>query len=93
MPTLTSHMGALVQYCGHKAVFPADIFVVAGAAVVRASGRVDLDSIARGPEACARATHHLLDFPEAGFWRPDLGVFVVPTAQVELRPTAKAKRA
>jgi hypothetical protein len=31
----------------------------------------------------AQATHHVVDFPSSGFWRPDLGVFVVPEDQVK----------
>jgi hypothetical protein len=25
----------------------------------------------------------MVDYPEGGFWRPDLGVFVVPESQVK----------
>lgn len=71
--------GARVHYCGHDGTFAADLYEIEGAVVVRASAPVtpgDLDRPARD------ATHHLSDFPAAGFWRPDLGVFVVPAAQV-----------
>lgn len=71
-------IGARVQYCGHDAWFIADIIEVAGANVVRAPGRVD-DLLVRPKTG---ATHHLRDFPRSGFWRPDLGVFVVPKEQV-----------
>ena len=73
-------IGALVKYCGHEGVFQADIFGVARACVVRANGPVRLDNIDRN--RVNDATHHLLDFPELGFWRPDLGVFVVPANQI-----------
>jgi hypothetical protein len=77
-------MGALVQFCGHDGYFLADIFVVAGANVVRASHKVTAGNITR---PATGATHHLTDFPTAGFWRPELGVFVVPQDQVrELKP-------
>jgi len=73
-------MGALVQYCGHDGCFIADIFEVAGANVVRASRPITPDNLLRPAD---EATHHLLDMPTAGFWRPDLGVFVVPKDQVK----------
>ena len=73
-------MGAKVQYCGHDGTFIADVFLVAGVNVVRANGPVTSGNLARPAKG---ATHHLMDFPEAGFWRPDIGVFVVPKNQVE----------
>jgi hypothetical protein len=73
-------MGAKVQYCGHDGTFVADIFVIAGANVVRSNGPVTSKTLERPTTG---ATHHLMDFPSAGFWRPDLGVFVVPKAQVK----------
>lgn len=77
----SAKMGATVLYCGHAGTFVADIFDVAGANVVRANGRVTADNLNRAnPDE--RATHHLIDFPQAGFWRPDIGVFVVPRDQV-----------
>jgi hypothetical protein len=72
-------MGALVQYCGHDGTFVADIFEVAGANVVRANGPVTPGNITR---PAIGATHRISD-SEGGFWRPDLGVFVVPKSQVE----------
>lgn len=74
-----SKMGARVQYCGHDGWFVADIFRVGSCNVVRASGPVRTDKLNRPAKVC---THHLVDYPEAGFWRPDLGVFVVPEKQV-----------
>lgn len=77
-------IGALVMYCGHDGWFVADIFRVGDACVVKAGGPVTPANIVRG---CSdEATHHLVDFPSAGCWCPDRGVFVVPAAQVrELR--------
>lgn len=70
--------GAIVAYCGHSGSFIADIWVVGNANVVRANGPVTAANINRK----AKPTHHLSDFPLPGFWRPDLGVFVVPEKQV-----------
>jgi hypothetical protein len=75
-------IGANVLYCGHNGTFLADIIHIEGATVVRPNGPLRLDKLDRNPGAVQRATHHLRDFPIAGFWRPDLGVFVVPSAQV-----------
>lgn len=72
-------MGAFVKYCGHEGGFVADLIVVAGACIVRANGPISGDNIIRRKNAVY--THHLMDFPTAGFWRPDLGVFVVPVEQ------------
>ncbi len=73
-------MGAKVQFCGHDGWFIADIFEVAGANVVRATREVNGGNLNRPAKG---ATHHLEDFPKPGFWRPDLGVFVVPKSQVK----------
>lgn len=70
------------MYCGHNGCFVADIGVVGNVNVIRASGKVSPANLQRGP-AVGRATHQMVDFPSAGFWRPDLGVFVVPKAQVK----------
>jgi hypothetical protein len=70
--------GAIVKFCGHNGCFAADIFEAAGANVVRANGPVSPANLNRK----ATPTHHIIDFPKSGFWRPDLGVFVVPKAQV-----------
>lgn len=86
--TLVGKIGARVKYCGHDGYFVADIITVAGAAVVRASKPVTSGNIIR-KNVDQEATHQLSDFPEGGFWRPDLGVFVVPAAQVVvLKPGA-----
>jgi hypothetical protein len=74
-------IGAHVMYCGHNGWFLADIFKIGNVNVVRAAAaKVDPGKLHRDdPEG---ATHHLKDFPTTGFWRPDLGVFVVPASQV-----------
>lgn len=73
-------VGACVQYCGHKGSFLADIIEVGNAVVVRASGPVTPGNIERiGYDEC---DYHLSDFPGPVFWRPDLGVFVVPRANL-----------
>ena len=75
-----ARMGAIVQYSGQNGVFVADIFEVAGANVVRANGPVTGFNLTRPAK---HATHHLTDMPVGGFWRPDVGVFVVPKNQVK----------
>lgn len=72
------YAGAQVAYCGHAGSFIADIWVVGNANVVRANGPVTTANIDRK----SKPTHHISDFPLPGFWRPDLGVFVVPEKQV-----------
>lgn len=76
-PTLRMN-AARVQYCGHNGWFIADVYEVGDAVVVRASGPITPDKINRPAENC---THHVLDFPDPGFWRPDLGILVVPKSQ------------
>lgn len=76
-----SKIGAVMHYCGHNAQFMADIVVINGAAVVRANGPVTMANLDRKLRF-GKPSHHLTDFPVAGFWRPDLGVFVVPCDQV-----------
>lgn len=75
-------IGARVMYAGHDGWFVADVIAVAGAIVIRAAFRVDGGTLNRGRNN--EATHHLADFPDKGFWHPDLGVFVVPEEQVTL---------
>jgi len=73
-------MGATVQYCGHDGYFLADIHEVGNTNVINAaSGRVDIDKLTRPAKG---ATHILVDFPQAGFWKPYKGIFVVPSNQV-----------
>lgn len=71
-------MGATVQYCGHNGTFVADIYQVGNANVIRANGKVTPDNIDRPAKD---ATHHLSDYPDPGYWNPNLGVFVVPEKQ------------
>lgn len=77
-------MGAVVMYCGHEAYFVADIFEIAGANVVRANGKIDIGKCIKERRNLEHGfpTHHVSDFPQPGFWRPDLGIFVVPSEQV-----------
>jgi hypothetical protein len=81
MPEQESKLGVRVLYCGHKGTFMADCYEVAGAVVVRAPVPVTMDNLDRHNKCVNTATWHLSDFPTAGFWRPDLGVFVVPAGQ------------
>lgn len=74
-------VGVPVQYCGHNGLFMADLYFIAGAVVVRASGPLDLGALIRPP---ANARYHLTDHPSTGFWRPELGVFVVPAEQLKV---------
>ena len=75
-------MGAVVMYGGHNACFVADIWRVGNVNVVKAHGNLD-NCLSRDPCDIAEATHHVSDFPEGGFWRSDIGVFVVPEHQVK----------
>jgi hypothetical protein len=84
-----SKMGAIVRYCGHNGCFIADVHEIAGANVVVASRPVRPDNIERGAAWLAGATHHIVDWPKSGYWRPEKGIFVVPKDQVkELQPEA-----
>lgn len=66
----------------HNLVFCADIYHVAAAIVVRANGPIERGHNAwdRSAPFCADhlPTHELRDDRGAGFWREDLGIFVVP---------------
>jgi hypothetical protein len=75
-----SYMGANVLFGGHRGHFIADIHVVGNCNVIRASREVTPDNLDR--TMMHNATHHMSDYPTGGFWRPDLGVFVVPATQV-----------
>lgn len=74
-------VGVMVRYCGHDAMFIADVIEVGGACVVVANERID-NCLIR--PATDEATHHLVDFPKAGYWHPHKGIFVVPSDQVHL---------
>ena len=73
-------IGAHVKFCNHAGWFTADIYKIGNVNVVRANGPVTTDNIVRDDQEAI--THELRDFPVSGFWRPDLGVFVVPESQV-----------
>ncbi len=83
-------MGAYVQYCGHEGWFVADIFHFSGVNVVKANGPVTTDNIIR--KRMGEATHHLSDWPKAGAWFPERGVFVVPEDQVQDLTDKKKKK-
>lgn len=69
--------GARVYFANYGVVAPADIFAVAGAVVVRTPAR--LDSCSEPHDGAPEFTHTLQSEPRnEEFWRPDLGVFVVP---------------
>lgn len=72
-------MGAIVLFCGHKGCFLADIWRVGDVNIIHASRPVDPGTLDRE----AKPTHHLQDFPKAGFWKPRIGVFVVPCNQCQ----------
>lgn len=78
--------GALVHMVSHDLVFAADLFEVAGAIVVRANGPIvrDVNAWPRSANFCDhhQPTHELRDDNGTGFWREDLGVFVVPKDRV-----------
>jgi hypothetical protein len=78
---MTNAVGARVLYGGHEGYFVADLIPVGNAVVVRASGPVTPGNIIRDNQF-GPPTHHMLDFPGPVFWRPDLGVFVVPKKQL-----------
>jgi hypothetical protein len=75
-------VGAIVQYCGHRGVFVADVLQVAGAVVVRANRDVERILLRNDEDAYARADFHLSDSPGPVFWRPRDGFFVVPTGNL-----------
>lgn len=76
-------IGAVVRYCGHlNATFVADIWEIENVNVVVANG--DLNKhLARDEKQYKAATHHMHGFPKAGYWKPSIGIFVLPKDQVE----------
>jgi hypothetical protein len=84
MPTNKSYIGAIVQYCGHRGTFVADLIQVGSAVAVRASGPVTMENLNRNPLDYERATHTMVDFPVGGVWMPLKGFFVVPGNQVKI---------
>lgn len=89
-----SCIGAIVRYCGHKATFIADVREIGGAVVIHAAAPItDTGGLNRDPGEYKFATHYIVDFPEGGFWKPRLGLFVVPENQVtDLRKHKDARR-
>jgi hypothetical protein len=84
-PPSKTGIGLMVAYGGHDAEIPyCDITQVGGGYVVRTSEPVTDRSLRRPVQ---HATHRLSDHL-GGFWRPDLGVFVVPEAALTLIPKA-----
>lgn len=76
-------VGAKVMYCGHDGWFVADIILVGDVCVVRGPIKgVTGGNLIRGRNN--EATHLLMDFPVAGAWMPERGVFVVPQKQVRV---------
>lgn len=63
-------------------VFAADLFEIAGAMVVRANGPIVVGGNAHPIDSklckAHQPTHDLHDDRGRGFWRTDLGIFVVP---------------
>lgn len=80
----TSRTGAMVRYCGHDGMFPADVYEIGEAVVIHCPTPISPDMLLR-PAIGRWWTHWVVDFPMAGFWRPQTGVLVVPSAQVRLR--------
>lgn len=93
-------IGARVAYCGHNGWFVADIHLINGVNVVKANGPVNGGNLERD---MSDVTHELVDWPRAGYWNPNIGIFVVPANQVTLvakrpikpatsKPKAKKKK-
>lgn len=80
-PEKKAGVGVMVRYCGHDAMFIADVIEVGDACVVVAADKIDSCLIR---PATDEATHHLVDWPKAGYWSPRTGIFVVPRDQVVL---------
>jgi hypothetical protein len=72
-------MTVRIRYCGHDAVFTADLLFIDTVVVIRHDGPLLLDTIQR---PATDAAYHMSDFPNPGFWRPDIGVFVIPVNQL-----------
>lgn len=75
--------GAVVHMIPHDLVFAADIWRVEGAWVVRANGPLHRGHNAFSPKDAhlngfREPTHELQGDNGAGFWRDDLGIWVVP---------------
>lgn len=76
-------IGAVIRYCGHVGCFTADVYTVGNAVVVNAGGPLFMENLDRSPQTWDNADYHLIDFPVAGFWKPQKGIFVVPASQLK----------
>jgi hypothetical protein len=76
-PFIKLTAGVKVLYCGHNASFIADVWETSDCILVRANGKID-DYLERPAN---KPGYWLSDFPQCGFWRPDIGVFLVPKNQ------------
>lgn len=81
VPKIETFTAAKVMFCGHDGWFIGDIYAVGGAVVIRANGHIMPEALIRGRNE--EATHVVTDFPDLGFWRPDIGVLVVPAQQIK----------
>lgn len=84
--------GAIVHEVPHGLVFAADLFQVGTAMVVRANGPIVAGGNARRIADCVGSqafaiTHELHDDRGTGFWRGDLGIFVVPADRLTEVPS------
>jgi hypothetical protein len=86
-------MGAIVRFCGHRGTFIADIWRIGSVNVIAASRNINPSTINRDFDAYEHATHHMSDFPRAGYWKPEGGIFVVPASQVVELPGLKRRTA
>lgn len=73
--TRLAGIGRTVRYCGHDASFVADITAVGTAYVVRHAGPLTMQNVTR---PAGRCDVHMVESASGQFWRPDLGVFVIP---------------
>jgi hypothetical protein len=83
------YSGARVQYCGHEGWFTADIYEIGDAVAVVNVGPITPDRLWR--DNMKSITHHIVDFPESGCWKPSRGILVVPKSQlkvIENKPVA-----
>ncbi len=87
-------IGARVQYCGHEGWFVADIHHFSGINVVVAGSTCTPVTPLNIVRNCMdEVTHHLVDYPSAGYWNPRRGIFVVPENQVTDLSESKKKNA
>jgi hypothetical protein len=74
--------GAVIHLLAHDLIFHADLYEIEGAIVVRANGPLERDHNCWQKGHQDHPDYELHDTPFAGFWRDDLGLFVVPADQV-----------